>query len=566
MKKITKIFISRFLILLFPIFFFSCQSVLNEIGLSSPEVPGTEDPAQQLAQIPSAYKYLGYMYDSAKGKAINDEVFSGAVYEQYPDEINKALNLKLRFPLQTGSASASDFLSIPWYESLPGDIEDYIVGLGSETVSEGLSDGLTKFLSSEEGQELIKQYLDDVQLRLQDIIDYGLNKTEEQFEDEISLALLEGGVIAGSQLVSALSGVSSGMGGLQVLSMIQNWFYYTELSGQLDEIQASLDEIKVKLNAIENQLEEIQQTLASIEHKIDFLLNTTVELAVDSKHSGVELAQDEIDAIYDHLMGLDRDSQKTYLVNKLKYFDDYQVMIHRAFRSAVVTQEYITGNADSIDGVKFTVPGLSIRHVEAGVTEYFNYNMLKPTYSIQTTVDNTFCGMTLEDLLLVKRLSLSRLSLAEKAFSGDELLTFRAAKAQLDLENMLIPVKAAVNNMVAVVEAQVSEISFPVLPDPVYSGRMVGNLVGYKVYGDYFTNKSFIYANEFLDGYGLFYEISGGSYQEFGTRGDFIDLVQATVREIIYTSNKDYQNTMIIAAAELADWEIQLRAHIEAGK
>jgi len=178
-------------------------------------------------------------------------------------------------------------------------------------------------------------------------------------------------------------------------------------------------------------------------------------------------------------------------------------------------------------------------------------------------------GFAVQDIYLMKRLSLARLSLLSKIYEGDELLSRRAAIANQDLISKLNVLKTAMNKAFATLKESVRSKTYnfqlkagPIsCPDGVWGYKFVDNNqnidllfpVHYMsietILGEPLCQSSLIMTTMFNSKRDLFNQNIG-------------DSLEYAVTNVM----NEYKDYFIAAAALLADWEIQLRAHIKAAQ
>lgn len=551
-------------------FLLSCGNQANK---------GSEDSAEaELAapDISAQYRYLGVMYNTQSGKQLNDLVLNGAIAEKYSTQLQTALNITLHFPINndiTSSDTAANWWDENWWESLPQQIEAYIKDFLTDVLSDSIAKGLTEFLSSDEGMQLINDYLNNIQIRANMLIDYGLNALSSEFSDEIKIALAEGGVFAAGQFMPGFSDVFSGLNAgdmiMQGAGMIQNQVNYNKMDKKLSNIDNKLNVVIIMLAGIQQKLEEIQQSLEIIEEKID-----KISLKIDkmeemefrnlllNSYQAVTDARDKLETVYSQLNSLANESdKKEYLKNLLITDDSYESAFTSAFNAIGTTQEniekYLNLDMDTLVrldrwqyntqacynnaaacavactgcGGNLICAALCTSACNNKYKECMANPPLTQVDSIKYKIKQPifYSKISFDDLALMKRLSLERLSLLSTIYTNSDLLKYRAAFADEDLKKLLA-IKQKLNDGFVQFLNEVS--------------TMIVNTQNSNV-------RNLVVVDE-----------NGAVVSTIANPGNS-DLV-AAVNNFLNTS-KDHQNYFIASYATILDWEIQLRAHIFAG-
>lgn len=243
----------------------------------------------------------------------------------------------------------------------------------------------------------------------------------------------------------------------------------------------------------------------------------------------------------------------------------------------------------------------------ASVSQYpeVDYKLKKNTAAYITGIGDDSSPMSLQDLIFIKRMSLARLSLLSQCLSGDELLSYRCGFAEQDLKK-LNSIKASINNAYNVIENQINSFfiqeyipesagNVPYFPYMFGNTTDLGLINGFHKYSYgvfWLTTECDIILKEkgeILKRYNaevalpvnytssLLDQIMFVQAKQLNNNG--IDLIKSMIKTQINWVNvtsdlqgiiknnaiPDHKDYLITAAAELADWEIQLRAHILAG-
>jgi hypothetical protein len=517
-------------------------------------------------EYPTHYRYLGYMYSPVSGKSIHDEVFSGPVMAEYSNEIRGYLNAALNFPLNEVNTRVN------WYESMPAEItdsiEDYAIEFGSDLLAEAIDKGFWNYLESPEGQDLVNGYMEDAFDLGKDLTDYAVDRLADEFQSEINLALAEGGIIAGTSVISLLqsagtfatspwlaTGVSAG------LSYYQN----TQIMGKLDDIK--------------NMLEDIQEKLDEIEYKVDMVASSVQDLTVFEKYKDAQDAAAELTAIYktlNYLRNSDPDKYRDYIETKM--IDQFQTLLEKTVTAIELTQDHIISN--NMEG-KIVYDDLYIkrykktrRRMRAGYTT--DVDKLS-TITLSEETPFHYCHYYLKNINLLKRLSLMRLSLLAEIYQGEELVSLRNSIAVDELESLLLPIKAKI-------DAGWNDFNASLDSDTDYSGLLGAkrskNSSGSEYVGTYYVaelyhNGKKVHTTSELkkttttkwEGSGKFRKkvtVVKYSFDHSSTHA-LNDKAAGFLRGKTMAENSEHRNYFITSMAALCDWEVQLRSHIAAG-
>ena len=517
-------------------------------GGGKPPIPGTSKYADN--------RYLQFMYDPAQGASINNTALNLAVHTQYKAEIQKALDILLKFPLQVGGVTKSTEADVAWYNSLPGNFD--------LTAANGdLTQALENYLMTAEGQQYLQTYVADLNSTANNIIAYadGVN-----YNDDNTAKLLETGVFVAQSVAMLFSGAGAAAIVMNSLPMISSFFGGSEM----DAVKAQLAQIQQKLVQIEQKIDQIDEKLNQISGQINILVKKPLTDA-----------QDLIKTIYQQInSGLNNDEIKTYLYNTLitgGALSSYTQAYNSAFTAAQQIQNHLTFY--NLAGEK-EIPGVLVQEYKSqdGVStilkttsfsEKLPIHFMQGYLPAQKDTTNGTEGFAVQDIYLMKRLSLARLSLLSKIYEGDELLSRRAAIANQDLISKLNVLKTAMNKAFATLKESVRSKTYnfqlkagPIsCPDGVWGYKFVDNNqnidllfpVHYMsietILGEPLCQSSLIMTTMFNSKRDLFNQNIG-------------DSLEYAVTNVM----NEYKDYFIAAAALLADWEIQLRAHIKAAQ
>jgi hypothetical protein len=545
-------------------------------GLDSPvEDSGTnggntELPSGEVQTKNTDYQYMQVMY-SDKGAELNSTVLNGAVYNLYSQEIQNALNLTLQFPFQTTASTRSNSALTPWYNTLPPEL-DLTAANGDITLA------IEKYFKTTEGRDYLITYLQNASAQLTAIENFEINNgytgPDEGMQDFTNFAGLVGSIV---EIYYSYNKAQAVMNCVQILGDI-----VFGMGSSPEEL------ISQQLVQIQRQLVQIQQSLARIETKLGKIEAILTENTLDGKYANAAKARTYLRSILEILDGDLDESNIAYLKTTLESFStaDYRYQFNIAFDSAQKTLEYMHRRVfrDNYESIKKTIPikleknyfymlnPYDVKRSKNVTSSYDSFpidHFMLGYESTQTASleNSTNLGISSEDISLMKRFSLTRLLIAGKVYEGETLLRKRAEWADQDLKKLQI-IKTALNNIPDLIlkEMQQKEMLFndvDIYTQILEDGRLA--TFGYFQF-DLTKNNTTIYKEthcikNFCD------DGAEAVPSFFADEKRYID--QNIFHNTLFTSliqDPDFKSKLITAYTMLAEWEIQLRAHIKAAE
>jgi hypothetical protein len=608
-------------------FFLSCSNSLNDAGKDGYWwLPFTH---KQTKKGPgTTFNYLGYMYNADTGKQLNDLALTGTIFEnpELKERIQQALNIKLRFaltPVPNSDGSPGKALSIspetpdewwktPWYGTLNSDIDAIVKQSGSDCTND-FTGALNIYMNMPDGRVLVRTLLNNADSNA-DAITSQTNAASPEVDTAI-----KSGIIQDADVAGLFTGSMSGQGIMNAASMAANLMSSNDQLSQDDGASGSLTDIQARLGTVQTNLD-------SIETKIDRIQNQLSALSNGSKYKDVAFARTYMQELYDHIQRVNKDAAHEYLTGQLLTDDTYGRVMSRAYAAATETQKFLINDntinnqqqlqkhvvfyektvEDSCHGcdvnnttiyfylennlskliqsgndINFinTIPQKSWKCGTVACDELLNTNLFLKEFHLE---DAPFVGMSLQDINLMKRMSLSRLQLLSGILDGGSLLKNRARFAQSDLDTLLIPVKKAINDanigterQLRILKESMNRFISSHAGDSDVSINRYCTYQGYNII-TWAYKKSGEYSYSLQNGYLIYmpdikslcdtipisdnleFDKSDNNGPGVISRNTF-----SSAHADIYSRQKDY---VVAAAAEIADWEIQLRAHIAAAQ
>lgn len=474
----------------------------------------------------AAFTYVSYMYHPEHGKAINNAVLSDPAYAAYREDIQNALNVTMRFPLPDASGTRSAVTrstETPWYMSMPAGFD--LSAHGGDVIK-----ALEAFLSTPEGQAYAQEIMLDYNQMLSTLDSY-INA--DTFEDPKKTELEA--IFQGTEIILSFASGNYAMGAIQMFSMISGL-------GGSDPVFDALKQIHARLVAIEKKLDRI-------ESKINDLSDYVV-------YHDITAALNMIDSIYNQLsQNASNPVKQKEIIEEYIYGGttaNYENVFGKAYKAAQYVQ-YLVSNHDKAE--KILVNGVSSQSSPDTTRKYYiprplHYMHGKSSPDAACGKSRFDCGMSLEEIQVMKRLSLTRLSLLATLYSGNELLTARRDMAQTDLSAYVanirnnIPQPAnSISNYVSSVEFAPFKFTLPLVGDYHYYVSDTNRNKNYKKSSDNRNESYRLAAQNFL-------------------RESLTWAIDNNAQDNNIAST--FQDYTVAVAATVADWEIQLMAHIRA--
>ena len=541
-------------------------------GISDLDDDGQDGGSEITRESVAQYQYLGVMYDSTEGKALNDEVLQGEIYDIYRDKVQTALNVYLHFPLDqknpidqgaAGYAANALFdttapsLATPWYDTLPREIKIRTAG----SLAEGIAVGIARFLKSAEGEAAVDRYLDKVQNRANRLKEHGVDELGDEFEDEINTLA---GVFSATPVATALSGAMF-IGSVSIAGLFMVMNGNNRFMGTLEQIR--------------QQMADIQDALRIMERQQDVIMGIELE----DYFGTMTNAQRFLVALYNQLAFLpndDTEGRRDLIDTYIRTGVEYEMIFSEAFDK--VQQNVV--KYEEAKGVRtVTVPiTLNIKTWDS----YGGYCDQDFSFAMKNIMYHT--KISLQDIALLKRLSETRLSLSREIYTGDSLLKYRSHVAKNDLKKvtaiktLIDRSNASIQNYldglfnnetnytysdsysIKLLNMFVSDLNvIQTLNSSIMSSS--GNLNDQTALYSIVINKQVIVTfGEVIHWNGF---INAKVIQTFGdvkSEGEFNEVLYKSIRDqIYYGACSDY---FVQALTMLAEWEIHLKAHIKAAE
>lgn len=520
---------------------------------------------------PANYQYLGYMYDSQNGAQLTSEVFNTTGYfKDHEAEIRKALNLLMSFK-GTGGAN----VSFNWYDTLPASIKTYVAQANGD-----FSLGYANFLRSDEGKAYMKDQLDKAIAKLTVMKNFDpANPSSDPAAnpflanstlDNTTKSFMENALIGGTEIAASIAlmycGVDPG------LATTFSSFGGSIVSNILGFGGSTPDPaIMAKLNQIISMLGQIQDKLKTIEEKIDRLIDYTTY----SYYLPFTNALNLLEGIYNTLAAIPLtrlDDRRTIVVRDLSNLSQ---AVLDAYGAASLT----------LSNTKDSVGTQAINGVTVNIYKCQNYSgifngtcTLYKSLSYSVKMPAYYMNVTLKDIEGLMRLSLGRIHLAEEMYSGSDLLYNRKVMAEQDLA-ILQEIKNSFNAVSTAISTEINQYGF--LQAVPNAGELMFNLdaIGFKIsFSDINQNNSTsFYAG--MNGFGT--NLSFTCPIAVGENSciwqaiipaeniisyDFDSALRQSLSNYINntSSTNKFKDYMTMTAATLAQWELELRAHIKA--
>ncbi|MFC1670668.1 hypothetical protein ACFL20_09765 [Spirochaetota bacterium] len=607
-------------ILLISITAFSCKNALHDIK-------------PKAADFSSAYRYVGVMYDQESGQEINDEILSDSLYSQYSDEIQKSLNIMMRFPIKTDAPTSkadgngTNIWEVPWYTTLPVEIYNYRDD-SSDFMADSIAQGLINYLDSDEGQLAIEAQMNEINTRADNLIKFATGELTELDEDEISTALLVGGVILDAVAIQTATGTIAGMNILSMGSMLQGYFHHKAIMKKLNLIIEKLAVIEGRIKQIQEHLVIIEEKIDRIDNKIDLIADliegTSLQIQLNQARTNIVNAQNKIEAVYSHINSLsDPEDKKNYIKSLFIEDDEYDYLYTSAFNSAYLSQEKIKEfnvgkDANETFGGHIKTEGIKVRRWINNYLYYVNPAQGFEAFTINSIGEvNSISSFNIKELLnsmyvssqdieLIKRLSLERLSLLAVGYNGQELIDHRAYFAKEDLKK-LNSIKEDLNKTISNINNYVITNNFTMIDDVVHIDYDLYNSTSYEqnltvlpytciighctqtswstdeVYNFHDRREFSVNSSPGYFGYRFnFFNIEQRLHDIYDISWYDNIIIEDSNRDINVTTTDDdelhepiknyifnestFRDRIIATLASLAHWETVLRAHIKAGE
>ncbi len=565
MKKLLTILLISFMLA----FTAACQDTLNnaaeqiEFCKANPDDESCKTPEVIIKKAPSAYSYLGVMYDATMGKDIQDAVLTGAVYDKYSTRIKNAVNAMNQFPLQTlgSSITTNDF-----FDTLPEEIKTIINSTGK-----GFAEGLIEYFKTDAGQNQLETTLDTVITNLNKTISYTDDVSPTPFDADIT-DVINTSLQVSDSISEAVAAFTSSVNSITVGYQIVN------IAADFLGFGGGPSAVEQKLDQIINMLQDIQVRLDRIEKKIDKMMATLNALDDFIRYVDVKKARTRLESIYNNLNifnATNDNAGKQAFLNELlvqyhsenldNLFDDafnaandaHLNMINKYNENNIPLNITIKGYK-SVSGCEPTGVHPTSNYIDKTFTPF---STKKITHFLQNTysIDNTLYGVNIQDLQLLKRMSLSRLTLFEYVYNNNTLLIKRKEFSEMDLNNKLKPLKAVINaalHKISVEKTRLKE-EYDIMENTT------SQYIMYSV-TNYNNNTTLFEAGcDPMEGT-IFYQ-PGHSYVVPTNLNNVKNHINNLIDQYFDSYNKEYQDYLIAAYAIIADWEIRLRAHIKAG-
>ncbi len=554
--------IPEFLIFIVMGVLISCSNGLNDLLMRDAGFPMNSAVAESV----SSCRYLGVMYDEESGEMINDLATEGEMYDQYRSEVQNALDVMLRFPLQDDPVTEEDAHSegASWYRSLPSELHSVSISGALYGGDRRISLSIAEYLSSDIGADRVHRYLGHVHSGSNALIDFGLegsipcfNGPKERIIDSLNVLVpVESTPDFCSAYVASFFtdpftftptfvGVTAGRPGSDVFRSITQRF--RDMRGMLVDVHRSL-------NANGESIDSI--------------------FGVDVRERGLAYvtAENRLESIYNQLLilGDDIDARKSAVSMLIRDSDEYEFMMTQLYRSIVDKSAEPEKHA-ALHDVPIPVKLRINRHK-------YNYflisdNMWETVHCHSFSIRNpaSITGCFIRDIDLLKRLSYARLSLAEEVLSGQDLLRFREKIASSDLSKIvrlknLISQKSRINSDIdrlcridrdsLILNAyDPATFTAPYLCADKFEYTVSINESVIDIYGE---NGSFHNDDLFR------VWVPTSSYGNSASLDNLLSKLPQAVAE--GTFNYAYKNYFVTVLSILSEWEIRLRAHIAAGE
>ncbi|HNV49000.1 MAG TPA: hypothetical protein PKJ16_18300 [Spirochaetota bacterium] len=527
-------------ILLLMVHGISCTNSINDLfGSKGAASSSTVDPGVDSAQ----FLYLGYLYGDSTGLAIHNQVLDG-LDPADQSELQKALDASLRFPLPVDDpASGLPAAFIPgtnWHRTRPASFAD---AANPEEIAEMLFDW---FLSME-GIDGANGFCAAASGRISNLETYSRTLVADDFVDPDKTSLDLSGIDLGDN-AGMIAATNAGMQIQQCMLMIANVFFQQGGVGANPEV---ID----RLNQISFRRVTIQKGLKSIEKSVD----QADAVASPDTRTDVNGARYFLEQLHTQLGACVHGSDIAAIVrSQMLSGGVYEDVVTRAYHAALASGERIAisrsaANLDVIarlDKLKDDSAACDNQTAQCmaisfalcaglGLPNCGEYATLicaakqqeciaNPPQAVVGSVQYYFkeplqyAQIALEDIALLRRLSLERLALLPYAIRGSDLLTVRADVARKDLQRLLV-IKEGIRG--------------------------------------YWGNIDTYIANSTLDTTGA------DAYRLYDSMNQETEATDPTLHALMsaYVGTQDaYKRYQLAMYAVVLDWEAQLRAHIAA--
>jgi|GEM_PF-2628730 len=514
---------------LLPVFFFfllSCGNAINSAGEEKDELAQNAAVAslKQPVSDTAAYRYLGYMYDEASGKDLNDSVFSGEVFERYEVEIQNAVNLMLRFPTRmlenvegVSEEDAEGMAYTDWWRTLPDRVRLELNRLGKNS-PDGMTEALKSCYSSGAENEAIDYYMNG--------IDASSGNFPARLRENVLNALRRTNTIRGGELINEVCDSICGFNLMQNGFLLQHYVYNDEGRVQL------VDE---KLGYIHNRLSDVENRLLSNASSFSSFQELMSDVDFKDLYQDMYDARVYMDGFYSQLKLLDmvgRKSRIKYIMfNSESSFLDLISSFIETNRAKVLTNKYKKLQISHI-GIGYHVTGL-IETQTPGPLKLYH-----PSIFIKLKCTNGYIPIGLDDIILLKRISINHLNVTNGFYSSAEILSYRKEVAENYYNTITIPLLKAINRTTDFINNSINQIEFPsVSPYPYVIGVLHLHIA---------LDNTIIY----------------DSLSETTARYQ----ASVIIKDIIFNEMDLYNDYLIACASEVASWAIILKAHIAAAE
>ncbi|MBN1532829.1 MAG: hypothetical protein JXA20_09220 [Spirochaetes bacterium] len=549
------------MVLFLMVFCCGCSSGLND-SLGGGTVTGEGITGSASSDSLAGYQYLGILYDEEEGKCLNDLALQGEMHDRYRQEIQEALNVMMRYPIQESQpvlSGGDPWWEVPWYSSVPETVKRHYIDFPGEVRYRTNARGMASFLMTEEGADCLERYVAQQRASSSELIDYGLMGVLDEFQPAVVKILGSEGIIVeqrgGAGIASAFTGVCF-LDPVSVAPTMMALFREGGLSSR-----------RVGIDSRYREMQGLLVDLQRAHREVAGSLDSGLGMANMQPFSEIEDAESRLQSLYNQLdyLGEDQESRRAVIGRLLKESDEYEFLMTKSFKAMQVKAMSLEQWAECGDVV---IP-VTLK------IDQFRYPMMLPggwwenvllrEYRIKNPAVLT--GYLLRDITLLKRLSLARLALAEEVFSGEELLRFRKQVASMDLlrvdemkkcfnvdyliqeeikslqlnnNPMIQPIDFDPNKLKNNIILNVSQINYQIIVD----NKMIFN------YGEYGEYQYYLFCNW----------IKESSYGNCTDLDDLMVHLNSSIEEYAYSHA--YKNYFVTALSILADWEIRLRAHI----
>ena len=515
----------RYLLPVFSFFLLSCGNAINRAGEEKDELAQNAAMAslKQPVSDTAAYRYLGYMYDEASGKDLNDSVFSGEVFERYEVEIQNAVNLMLRFPTRMlenvegmSGDDAEGMAYTDWWRTLPDRVKLELNRLGKNP-PDGMTEALKSCYSSGAENEAIDYYMN------------GIDASSEGFparlRENVLNALMRTNTIRGGELINEVCDSICAFNLMQNGFLLQHYVYNDE--GRIQIIDA-------KLGFIHNRLSDVECRHLSNASSFSSFDDLMSDVDFKDLYRDMYDARVYMDSFYSQLKLLDIEGRKSRI---------REMMLNGESSLPALINSFIETNKAKVLMNKYKrlqIPHIGIGYhrtvfpdmVQAPLPLYLNH----PSVFIKLKDTDGFHPVDLDDILVLKRKSLGHLCTIGGFYQNIELLRIREEIAKIYLYALVIPLLKSINKAPEILIDSMDEISFTQISPFINTVDHVHIYYDDQCYIDNARNTSAYY------------------------------YAKALIKEIIINESSIYNDYFIACAAELASWAIMLKAHIAAAE